>query len=152
MIYQSNIELDAKKAKAKFDYFLKEGKAFELKEKKITRTLLQNSAMHKFFQMVSTELNDLNIEFVYEGLTVDSITMMYTPELVKDFFWRPIQMALFDIKSTKKINTDQMNSIIDIITKFFSDRGVFVEFPNRDRMISAELEKEQNEARNSGKD
>ena len=147
MIYQSNIDLEAKQARVKFDYLISEGKAFELKEKRITRTLKQNSAMHKFFVMVSTELNDLNIEFVYEGLSVDSISMMYTPELVKDFFWRPIQMALFGIKSTKKLNTAQINDIIDVITKFFSDRGVFVEFPGNDRMISEELEKEQSNTR-----
>ena len=52
-------------------------------------------------------------------------------------------MALFGIKSTTKINTDKINKIADVVSKFFAERGVYVEFPTKDLMISAELEKEQ---------
>jgi hypothetical protein len=142
-IYQSNIDHDEKAARVKFEYLVKNGKAFELKEKKYTRTLRQNKAMHQYFTMVSVHLNDLDIEFNYEGLVKDVITMPYTPELVKDFFWRPIQIALYGIKSTAKINTEQMNGVIEVISKFFAEKGVHVEFPTKDLMISEELEKEQ---------
>ena len=140
MIYQSKDDHQANSARVKLEFFIKQGKAFELKEKRITRTIRQNAAMHKFFEIVSNELNDLGIEFTYNGLATKSISMMYTPELVKNFFWRPIQMALFDIKSTVDLDTHQMNSVIDIITKFFGEKGVYVEFPNRNQLLSEEAE------------
>ena len=56
MIYYSDKPLDANKARTKLDFFIKQGKVFELKEKRVTRTLRQNSALHKFFEMISTEL------------------------------------------------------------------------------------------------
>jgi hypothetical protein len=143
MIYQSNIDVDEKAARVKFEYLIENGKAFELKEKRFTRTLRQNKAMHKYFTMVSQHLNDLNIEFTYEGLKNDSFTMPYTPQLVKDFFWRPIQRTLYGIESTTKLERDQLDKIIDVISNFFAKKGVYVEFPTKDLMISAELEKEQ---------
>ena len=39
-------------------------------------------------------------------------------------------MALFDIESTKNINTIQINEIVDVISKFFGERGVIIEFPS----------------------
>jgi len=130
MIYYSDKDIDAKKARTKLDYFIKEGKVFELKEKRLTRTLRQNSALHKFFEIIANELNNIGEEFTYQGLSVDAISTMYTPDIVKNFFWRPIQIALFDIKSTTDLESKQIDKIIDVITKFFGEKGVYVEFPN----------------------
>ncbi len=138
MIYYSDKDIDAKRARVKLDFFIDNGKVFELKQKKVTRSLLQNSALHKFFEIVAGELNDLGQEFTYSGLSVDAISTMYTPEIVKNFFWRPIQIALFDIKSTTDLDTNQMNKIIDVITKFFGERGVYVEFPNKEQLLNNE--------------
>ena len=41
---------------------------------------------------------------------------------------------MFDIESTKDINTKQMNEIIDVIDKFFAERGVYVQFPDKDQL------------------
>ena len=60
---------------------------------------------------------------------------MYTPDLVKNFVWRPIQTALFDIESTTKIGTQEIDKIIDVITKFFSDRGVYLPFPSIETLM-----------------
>jgi hypothetical protein len=133
-----NNELDANKARVKLEYFIKEGKVFELKQKRMTRTLRQNRALHKFFEMIAGELNDLGIEFTHVGLSVDIISTMYTPELVKNFFWRPIQIALFGIDSTIDLNTHQINDIIDVITKFFGEKGIYVEFPNKEALLNTQ--------------
>ena len=136
-IYQTLNELDVNKARVKLEYFIKEGKVFEMKEKRFTRTLLQNNSMHLFFTMIATELNNMGREFVYEGLNVDSISVMYTDKIVKEFFWRPLQLTLFGIKSTTELDSNQMNKIIDVIVKFFGDKGVYVEFPNKDLMLKS---------------
>ena len=128
----------------KFDLLSKtykiSGFAVELKrkdeedEKEETLTVLQNRSIHKFFVIISDNLNDLGIEFCYTGLTGIDLSVRYTPEIVKNFFWRPIQIALFNIESTTKLNTKKINDISDVIIKFFGERGVVVEFPNKDRL------------------
>ena len=140
MIYYSDKDIDAKSARVKLDFLIKQGKVFEIKEKKVTRTLKQNSALHKFFVIIAGELNDLGEEFTYQGLSVEAISLRYTPDIVKNFFWRPIQKALFEIDSTTDLTTHQMNDIIDVITKFFGEKGVYVEFPNRDQLTDKENE------------
>ncbi len=102
----------------------------ELKEIKPTRTNLQNRALHLFFNMISDELNNLGLEFRYAGLVSKEIAIPYTWLIVKDRVWRPIQITLFDIESTKEINTEQINKIADVLIKFFGERGISISFPN----------------------
>lgn len=144
MIYQSNIDSEAKSARVKLEYFIKEGKAFELKEKKMTRTVKANRALHLYFSMMATHLNDLGLEFRFDGLNIGSISMMYTPELVKEVVWRPIQVALHGYKSTTDLNAREMNEIIDVIMKFFGERGVYVEFPNKKELEKRAKEEAEN--------
>lgn len=96
------------------------------------RTKAQNSALHQYFNMISTELNEMGAEFHYTGLRGVDLSTRYTPTIVKDFFWRPIQLALFDIESTTQLDTRQMNEIIDVITKFFADKGINIQFPSEE--------------------
>lgn len=116
--------------KFKSEYFIANKKIVELKAVKITRTVKQNAALHKYFEFISNELNDLGLEFQHNGLNDNVFSMRYTPTLVKEFVWRPIQLTLFNIESTTKLDTKQMNEVIDVITKFFGDRGIVLPFPS----------------------
>jgi len=130
MIYDLSNTSDLRDFNIKSEYYVQNKKKVDLTQKKDTRTSIQNRALHLYFNFISEELNNLGLEFHYQGLNIIEITTPYTPEIVKNFFWRPIQIALFDIESTTKINTHQINQIIDVITKFFGDKGVMVEFPS----------------------
>ena len=70
----------------------------ELKKLSNSRTAKQNRALHKFFVIVSEQLNEMGLEFTYSGLNVHNLCTRYTPSIVKDFFWRPIQIALFEVE------------------------------------------------------
>ncbi len=118
--------------KYKSEYFIQNKKTVELKGVKLTRSGQQNKALHKYFMFISDELNELGMEYRFFGVKGDVISLMYTPELVKKFFWKEIQKALFDFESTTKLDTKQMNQIIDVITKFFADKGVVIPFPSLD--------------------
>lgn len=111
---------------------IKLGKRFRISTESMTRSAQQNKALHKYFKFVSDALNELGLEFHYQGLIVENLSSRYTPNIVKEFIWRPIQIALFDIESTTKINTKQINEIVDVITKFFGDKGVLIEFPRKE--------------------
>lgn len=114
----------------KSKYLVDNKKKVELKALNDNRTTKQNAALHKFFIFIAVELNELGLEFQYFGVKGSQLGMRYTPNIVKEFFWKPIQLALFDIESTTKLNTTQMNEVIDVITKFFSDKGVVISFPS----------------------
>ena len=130
MKYSLTKKDDIREFNNRVDYLLLKGAEVELKHLKNTRTLQQNKSLHLFFTMITEQLNELGIEYRYFGLKGQELELMYTPELVKLFFWKPIQVALFDFESTTKLTTEQMNKIIDVIVKFFGDKGVVLEFPN----------------------
>ena len=129
MKYSLSIQDEIREFKKKVEYLLLKGVQVELKHIKKTRSTDQNSSLHLFFTMISEQLNELGMEYIYFGLKGQEISLTYTPELVKTFFWKPIQLALFETESTTKLTTEQMNRIIDIIIKFFGDKGVVIEFP-----------------------
>lgn len=110
-------------------------KTVELKEVKLTRSGKQNRALHVFFTIISNELNELGMEFQYTGLKGSTLSTRYTPHLVKEFFWRPVQIALFNIQSTTKIDTQQINEINEVVIKFFAERGVELFFPSLESLM-----------------
>jgi hypothetical protein len=136
MIGNPNIKWSYDKIKVEFERLLDGGFTFEVKKVSTSRSSQQNRALHMFFTIISQQLNEMGLEYTYSGLTKKQISIMYTPHLVKEFVWRPIQIALFGIKSTTKLDTDQINKIIDVLTKFFGDRGVEIEFPSINTLMN----------------
>ena len=111
-------------------------KIVEYKAKKSTRTLKQNRAMYLYFTMIADQLNEIGLEFTFQGLKGEPINTRYNSTLIKETLWKPIQMALFEKESTTEINTSEMNEIIDVITKFFAERGVTLLFPSIDTILN----------------
>jgi hypothetical protein len=118
------------------DSLIEKGAFIELKEVKRTRSNRQNRALHLYFTFISDELTNLGATFCYEGVKGSTIEIPYTSEIVKDFFWRPIQKQLFDTDSTTKLTTDQINTIIDVVNKFFATKGVVISFPSYESLIN----------------
>jgi hypothetical protein len=81
--------------------------------------------------MVADQLNDSGAEFQYAGLSTGQISTIYTCNIVKELIWRPLQTALFDVKSTTELTTCQIDRILDIIIKFFGERGLELDFPRK---------------------
>ena len=134
MIFNLQNETEVINAKDRLNSLIQKGKTIDLIEKKNTRTTRQNSALHLLFTIVSSQLNEMGIEFQYYGLKGKVLSVRHTPHLVKEHIWRPIQKALFDIDSTTKINTEQINEIVDVLAKYFAERGVVIQFPSKDQI------------------
>jgi len=136
------LNLNNEQQRQKFDQYSKkllEVKCkVEIKKIQDTRTARQNRALHVFYGLICTELNELGMEFQYFGVSGQQLSTRYTTTIVKERFWRPIQEALFQIKSTKDINSKQINEIVDVITKFFAEKGVNMEFPSIESMMNKE--------------
>ncbi len=130
MLFNLQNDTDVLKAQERLRGFIDRGVTIDLIEKKNTRTTKQNAALHLFFTIMSSQLNEMGLEFHYYGLNNNTLTTRYTPDVVKNYFWRPIQITLFDIISTKKINTEQINEILDVIIKWFGEKGILIQFPS----------------------
>ena len=96
-----------------------------------TRTNKQNAALHKFFKMLSDQLNELGQTFHYRGFNGDDMELMFTEDIIKKFMWRQIQITLFNTSSTTKLTTDQIDKILDVITNFYAKKGIPVVFPSK---------------------
>ncbi len=131
MIYDLSNNIGLERASGEFNRLIENKSMVEIKQIKRTRSNLQNRALHLLFKQVSEQLNELGIAFVYKGLRGSEFETEWTPELFKEFTWKPIQKAMFGIESTTKINTEQINKVFDVINRFFADRGVKVAFPNK---------------------
>ena len=94
------------------------------------RSSQQNKSLHVLFQNISFELNRIGMEFTYNGIKGIEIQTTYTPEIVKEFLWKPLQKALLKKESTTKLTTQDINMIFEILGKWFSEKGVVIDFPS----------------------
>jgi hypothetical protein len=131
---------DAKQKETKLDYFhevfnqmLEKGDVEIVVNNK--RSFKQNSALHLYFQLLSTELNNRGLDFTQ--VFKNPLAIMITPEIVKECMWKPIQKAMFKTKSTTKLSKqEQIDKIYDVINKKLSeDFGVYVPFPSNKERI-----------------
>ena len=91
-----------------------------------TRTLAQNRSLHLYFKMIADQLNNAGYTFTNPlGMEVP-----FTMELIKESIVKPTIKGLFNIKSTTKLTTEMINTLIDVFSLEFGKRGIYVEFPN----------------------
>ncbi len=95
-----------------------------------TRTAAQNRAMHLFFGMLAKELNDsgqhMNTFPWNEGVEID-----WTPELIKEHLWKPVQEAVTKKDSTAQLDKKQVSEVYEILNRHLADKtGVSVRFPS----------------------
>jgi len=104
-------------------------------EKKINRrTLKQNNALHLFFQLLSDELNASGLD-MKEVLKKD-IEISWTLENIKEYLWRPIQIALLKKKSTTKLTTDEIDKVYNTLNKHLGEKfGLHIPFPSEEDII-----------------
>ena len=91
------------------------------------RTLSQNSAIHKYFELLAATLNA-------KGLTVEVVIKPdtnWTTESVKELIWRPVQKAVIGKQSTTKLTTKEVNDVYMALDAALQLKlGVSVDFPH----------------------
>ncbi len=133
MIYDlSNIE-DKTRFKTKVATLLSKGSNVELKEKRKTRTLKQNSSIHLYCEMIAEVLNDFGVTHKFKGIRGKDLEVRFTMILVKEVIWKPIQMALFDKKSTTELTTKEVTEIVEPLEKFIAENyAIDLPFPSEE--------------------
>jgi len=91
------------------------------------RTLQQNKALHKYFEMLADELNDAGLD-MKKVITVD---VPWSPLTVKEWLWKPVQKAQLLKESTTELTTDEINKVYETMNRLMGDKfGIHVPFPS----------------------
>ena len=92
------------------------------------RTVLQNKALHKYFELLATALNDAGWDM--KKTLKQEVDIPWTKEMVKEHLWRPIQEIMLAKHSTTEMNTKDPSEIYAVLDRHLSSKtGVHVEFP-----------------------
>lgn len=109
MIYNGEIELDAKKAKERLSWLIEKGKRFELSEKRKRRSLSQNNYLHLLLSYYALEMGE-ELEYVKQYIFKEIVC----PRIFK---YERINRKTGEIrtayKSTAVLNTKELTDAID---------------------------------------
>ena len=106
--------------------------------KRKQRTLLQNKALHVYFDQLATALNDAGWE-MKKVLEEKAVDIPWSGPRVKEVLWRPIQEALTGKHSTTEINTVDPTEIYAVLDRHLSEKfGVHVEWPCEETMAESQ--------------
>lgn len=101
----------------------------EIKVKGRSRTNKQNAALHKYFTMLASELN--NSGWDMRRTLKPSVDIPWTAELVKEHMWRPIQIAMISEPSTAKVKSKDYPLIYETLNRHTASKlGISVPWPS----------------------
>ena len=102
------------------------------------RTLQQNKAMHKYFYDLANALSDAG--FTIEKTLTKPLDVNWTPSSVKEFLWKPVQDALYQLESTTELSASQVTHVYENLNRHIANiTGVHVEFPCRELLDYSEM-------------
>jgi hypothetical protein len=97
------------------------------------RSLTENRCLHLYCTQLADALNDAGLDF--RQTIKDGVDVPWTPELAKDYLWRPIQKAITGKDSTTKPERGQYGEIYDVLNRHISGKmGVYVAWPSKESM------------------
>lgn len=109
----------------------KDGAVFtvEIKDMDI-RSAQQNRALHKYFDMVSRELNKRGHKIQNNiGLNLE-----WSKDRVKELLWKEFQKVVLGKESTRQLTKDEVTKIYDHMNLYLGERFSFnVEFPSMEK-------------------
>jgi hypothetical protein len=104
-----------------------------IKRLRKVRTTPQNNALHKFYELLANKFNEKNI--TVQLFLTKVIELDWTPELVKEIAWRPLQRLLLQKKSTTELdNINDINTVYEHLNKHLGQEfGIYEPFPHKEK-------------------
>ena len=104
------------------------------KPKDKQRTLQQNRALHKYFELLADELNTAGLDM--RRTLKPGVDIPWSQNTVKDFLWRPIQRAQLQKESTTELTTKDIDTVYDTLNRYLSEKhGLTVVFPSIEEIM-----------------
>lgn len=101
------------------------------------RTLKQNNALHKMFELLADELNTAGLDM--RKTLKESIDIPWSKDTVKDYLWRPIQKAQLQKSSTTELTTKDIDSVFETLNRHLGEKfGLHVDFPSIEQVIRSQ--------------
>lgn len=131
MNYDLSTSAGARAASGHLTSLIAQNKHIEITAVDELRTTRQNSAMHKYYELLASELNESGLSMM-KVLKKDA-EIPWTPDSIKNFLWRPIQEAQTGKKSTTRLNTKEVSEVYETLNRHLGDKfSVHVPFPTYD--------------------
>lgn len=93
------------------------------------RTILQNKSIHLWFTQVAEALNESGYDF--RKTIKPNIDVPWSPQMVKDYMWRPILLTMFKKQSTADMKTDEVTKVWEVLNRHLGEKlGIHVPFPS----------------------
>lgn len=95
------------------------------------RTLKQNKSLHKFFTILSDQLNTAGLEM--KTVLKPDYKIWWTPESIKENIWKPLQKAMLEKESTTELETKDVDRVFKQLQQMFGEKfGLELEFPSEE--------------------
>lgn len=131
MIINNQASLEEAISQLKKDFEESKYLELDIKRKGKTRSGQQNRALHKYFQLLADALNDAGYD-MRNTLKCD-VEMPWSPDMIKEWIWRPVQKAMFDIDSTAKMKRADYTKVWEVLNRHTSSRfGIAIQWPSED--------------------
>lgn len=106
------------------------------------RTSRQNRALHKYFELLASALNDAGLDM--RKTLKPSVDIPWSKDTIKEYVWRPIQEAQLGKKSTTELKTDEINLVWETINRHLSEKfGLSEPFPSIEEIMLRQKEEEE---------
>ena len=103
-----------------------------VKRKVKTRSSRQNAALHLYFTLLATALNDAGLD-VKQIVRVD---VPFTDYLIKELLWRPTQKKMFAKRSTTQLSSDEVTKVYEVLNRAIGERtGIHIPFPSIEQLM-----------------
>lgn len=92
------------------------------------RTIQQNKALHKYFELVADELNSAGYDI--KKTIQHQMDIPWSKESVKELIWRQAQKTYLQKVSTTELSTKDIDGIYDVVNRYLAGFGIHVPFPS----------------------
>ena len=100
------------------------------------RTLTQNNAIHKYFELLANDLNDAGLSM--QKVLKPNVDIDWTPEMIKTYLWKPIQEAMFQKKSTTELTTKEVGQVYETLNRHLGSKiEIHTPFPTNEPEMHA---------------
>ena len=108
--------------------------AVEISNYKKQRTLDQNAALHKWFELLALELNLAG--YTVQLVLKEKVDLDWDKDKVKELLWRPAQKAILKKKSTTELaKLEDIDTVWEHLNRHMSEKfGVHVPFPSKEQL------------------
>lgn len=98
------------------------------------RTTQQNKALHKFFELLSDDLN--NAGYSVRKTLKEDFELDWTPNLIKEILFKSIIKAKFNKSKTSELSSGELQLAYDELNRHLGQKlGIHTPFPSLDVMI-----------------